>query len=231
MKLDNHDLYQAKRRLPKILTDEMESERWAGKIFVAGGFIRAVVTQERVNDIDINVQSKEDAEILAFKLAESKHNIIETDNAFTIKSKKHLPIQIIHRWVFHKPEDVVNSFDFSVCCAVIFFKDGKYDSFCTDYFYQDLAAKRLRYMRPVRNEDAGGSMLRVLKYYQKGYRISLDSLGYVMARMVAKIDFSKVDADNENDIGFILSGMLREVDPATDPDHEAHLPTVKDDEL
>jgi hypothetical protein len=88
-----------------------------------------------------------------------------------------------------------------------------------------LAAKRLVYRSPIRNEDAGGSMLRVLKYYQKGYRIPLNSLGSVIARIVKAIDFEKVDAKNEFQVGKIVTGLLREVDPDIDPLHIAHLPS------
>ena len=223
MKLDKHDLAWALTRLPKHLKKIIEDPQWRNIVFVGGGYLRAIVAGETVNDVDVFVPSKTQAELLAHKLTDDKKNIVETDNAYTVKGK--LPIQIIHRWLFSKPEDVANSFDFTICCAVIFF-NGTWDSFCDDRFYIDIASKRLVYRSPVRNEDAGGSMLRVLKYYQKGYRIPLDSLGYVMARMVAKLDTSKIDIKNENDVGFVLTGLLREVDPAIDPFHNAHLPSL-----
>ena len=48
---------------------------------------------------------------------------------------------------------------------------GEYVGLCNIRFYPDLAARRLVYTSPLRNEDAGGSILRVLKFYQRGYRI------------------------------------------------------------
>lgn len=117
---------------------------------------------------------------------------------------------------------------------------GKWTSLIDDNFYSDLAAKRLVYRSPQRNEDAGGSMLRVLKFYQKGFRIPLDSLGAVIARMADAVDLKCIevlpDFDTPSDLGKtteerwakVLTGLLREVDPLIDPTHAAHLPSQKE---
>lgn len=222
MKLDIQDLKWALQRLPLSLKTAMKEPEWKGNIFVGGGYLRSIVANETINDVDVFVKSKKDAELLAYKLCFDKKDVIKTDNAYTIKGK--MVIQIIHRWLFEKPEDVSNSFDFTICCAVIYY-DENFDSFCDDRFYIDLAAKRLVYRCPVRNEDAGGSMLRVLKYYQKGYRIPLNSLGNVIARLVKSLDNSKSDMTNEEQIGKVITGLLREVDPEIDPLHLSHLPS------
>lgn len=229
MKITNYDLRMCVARLPQELKSLMIDKSWENKIYVAGGFIRACIANEKINDIDVFVQSKEDANLLAGLLAKRPSDIHSTDNAITIKSYKPV-IQIVHRWVFNKIEDVASSFDFTICASAISYSDGKFESYCSESFYQDLAAKRLVYTLPQRNEDAGGSMLRVLKYYQRGYRIPLDSLGYVMARMVAEIDTNRINTKDEKAVGFVLSGMLRLVDPATDPTHEAHLPSLETEE-
>ena len=99
----------------------------------------------------------------------------------------------------------------------------KWCSACDPRFYADLAAKRLVYRSPERNEDAGGSMLRVLKFYQRGYRIPLDSLGAVIARLIQGVKDPILL--NEPKLARTLSGLLREVDPDIDPNHIAHLPS------
>lgn len=221
MRLDLNDLRWALQRLPKNLIEIMKEIEWHRNIFVGGGYLRAIVSGEQINDIDVFVKSEKDAELLAFKLSEKRYEMTKTENAYTVKSK--IPIQIIHRWVFDNPEDVSNSFDFTICCAVIYYNGYSFDSFCDDRFYIDLASKRLIYRNPIRNEDAGGSMLRVLKYYQKGYKIPLDSLASVIARLVKDIDTNKVNIRNEFETSKILTGLLREVDPATFSDHLSHL--------
>lgn len=225
MQLDRNDLNMVVRRLPKDLFELMKDKKQANKIFLGGGFIRGVVGNEKINDIDLFVKDKLDAGIVAGLLCKHKNDLHTTDNALTIKGR--IPIQIITRWLFEKPEDVSMSFDFTVCCAVIWFDGNKWCSFCDNRFYIDLASKRLVYRIPKRNEDAGGSMLRVLKYYQRGYRIPLDSVGSVIARLIRDIDFSKIEGGigNEEQVGKIITGLLREVDPNIDVNHDSHLPS------
>lgn len=227
MKLDYQDVRWAVARLPLKLRKLMMDKEWDKRIFVGGGFLRAVITGEPLNDVDVFVTDQKDAELLAYKLCDTKKDIHRTDNAYTIKGRP--PIQIIKRWVFNAPEEVSNSFDFTVCCAVIYWEDGAFHSYCDDRFYTDLASKRLVYRSPVRNEDAGGSMLRVLKYYQRGYRIPLNSLASVIARLVGGLNRNAIDMDDEAAVAHVLTGLLREVDPDIDPTHAAHLPSDEDE--
>ena len=226
MKLDNFDLRFAVIRLPNVLEKIMKDPQWHNKIFVGGGYLRSIASGETINDVDVFVPSVQDGELLAYKLCNKKEDVYKTDNAYTIKGK--MSMQVIHRWIFDRPESVSESFDFTVCCAVIFFNGNTFDSYCDDRFYVDLASKRLVYRSPQRNEDAGGSMLRVLKYYQKGYRIPLDSMGKVIARLIHVIDTNKVPLSDEIQVAKIITGLLRVVDPAIDPLHEAHLPSSEE---
>lgn len=225
--LDLQDLRWALTRLPKSLKKLMESDEWAGRIFVGGGYLRSIVAGEPINDVDVFVNSKEDAELIAYKLCADKKDVYKTDNAYTVKGK--LAIQIIHRWVFSEPKDVSNSFDFTCCCAVIYYKEI-WGSYCDDRFYIDIASKRLIYRSPSRNEDAGGSLLRVLKYYQKGYRIPLNSLGAVIARLMKDFDVHKTPLKEEVRVAHVITALLIEVDPQVDPLHLSHLPSTKLDE-
>ena len=71
-------------------------------------------------------------------------------------------------------------------------------------------------------------MLRVLKYYQKGYRIPMDSLGKVIARLVSKVNFHAIDPGDNEWLAKVVTGLLIEVDPAIDPLHNAHLPAQEE---
>src|SRR3546814_3214275 len=89
-----------------------------------------------------------------------------------------MTIQFITRWTFPRAADLWASFDFTVCQAAVWrTPDGHWCSTCIDRFYVDLAARRLVYTSPVRDEEASGSMLRVIKYVKRGYSIQVDSLG------------------------------------------------------
>lgn len=222
------DVAWAVRRLPFIVRSLLQ--RHGVKLFLAGGYLRAVIAGERVNDIDLFAPSKDYAEACAKELAagdpkKKPRRLLETENAYTVFCKP-FPMQFIHRWTFDRPEDALASFDFTVAQAAIWWDATSWHSLCGPRFYADLAAKRLVYTKPQRDEAPGGSMLRVLKFYQRGYRIPLDSLGAVIARLAGGVkQFSGHDSAV---IAPLLTGLLREVDPLIDPNHVAHLPSADD---
>lgn len=220
------DLSWCVRRLPKAVVSTLKENPL---VCVAGGFIRSCIAHETINDVDLFAPSPEDAEKVA-KLVRGEHDrMVKTDNAYTVVSRPH-PVQIIHRWCFASPSEVVPSFDFTIARAAIWYEGKAWRSLCDDRFYPDLAAKRLVYTSPVRNEDAGGSLLRVLKFYQRGYRIPLDSLGAAIARLVVAVRKENINVSDESEWAKILTGLLREVDPNVDPTHEAHLPHTQTEE-
>lgn len=223
-----HDLAYCVQRLPSCIRDLLKAHR---ELFLAGGFVRSVVLGERVSDIDLFTDTKDHAVAFAGELEHICARTIETDNAITVRLKTNpIPVQFIHRWRFNTPVECLESFDFTIARAAIWWSGGGWASSCDPRFYADLAAKRLVYCSPQRNEDAGGSMLRVLKFYQRGYRIPLDSLGAVMARMFSAVDCTQhgAGASRELALAQILTGLLREVDPQTDPDHIYHLPSLSE---
>jgi len=225
MKLNKYDLHRALRGIPKELKQHMRG----GTVFVGGGYLTSVVRGDKVNDIDVFVGSKAEAEELSRSL-KAKLDITnewKSDNAITLRRPGRPPIQIIHRWTFKKIKDVADSFDFTICCAAIGYEFGpsgvlEVRSYCDPAFYQDVAANRLVYRHPIRNEDAGGSMLRLLKYYRKGYSAPLTTTGGVIARMLAKVDWQHVNthhgAEREEFLTRVLTGLLVEVDPNSDPE-------------
>jgi hypothetical protein len=234
-----HDLRWALLRCPGKVLERMKER--PNKVLLAGGFIRACIAHEEINDIDLFAPSAESALELANALAQDQDRakndkgllpgITATDNAYTLRHIKPIA-QVIHRWTYEQPEACVASFDFTVAQAAIWHDGSKWQSVVSDSYYADLAAKRLIYTSPKRIEEVGGSMLRVLKFYQRGYRIPLDSLGAVIARLMSGVDMEKIHGDSEEKegrIGKVLTGLLREVDPNIDPTHICHLP-AKDEE-
>lgn len=238
--LEAQDVYWIGRQMPKAVWETLLAQKRT--LFLAGGYIRACVANEPPSDIDLFTGSKDSglAAAVAMVAGGKGLRMVETDNAFTVLGFS-VPVQFIHRWTFDDPAKCVESFDFTIARAAVWFNDEKDDerhailqSCCDDRFYSDLAAKRLIYCAPVRNEDAGGSMLRVLKFYQRGYRIPLDSLGAVMARMFEGVDSERLNNSaefrnetHEHRMAKVLTGMLREVDPEIDPKHLAHLPCIR----
>lgn len=239
--LNPYDLQWCVRLLPHNLRALMKKE----EITVGGGYIRSCIFREKVNDIDlftpfrnqreytgaldIELTDQDDEEAyvrqLAEKLKVGMGRVIETENALTVTGNKY-PIQFITRWVYDHPVEVLPSFDFTICQAVFWWDHycDKWLSACSNDFYADLAAKRLIYTIPDREEDAGGSILRVLKYYQKGFRITIPSLANVIGRIAAGVRYTSEMVDSSAGLNTpyftkIVKGLLREVDPNIDPEH------------
>lgn len=213
--LTDSDLRFVVSRVPKDVRAALMSR----PVILAGGFIRGTIAGEKISDVDLFVSDKQIAESCAMELALTrKGRMHRTDNALTVLSPPRYPVQFITRWLFNSAEEVSASFDFTVCQAAVWFEDKRWQSVCYPEFYQDLAARRLVYTMPKRNEDAGGSMLRVLKYVKRGYSIQAESLAGVITRMVKGVDLAKLadlSSNDEREAARMLSNILREVDPLT----------------
>lgn len=227
----SQDLNWCVGHLPKELVLLMRDNP---QLVVAGGFIRAVIAREEISDIDLFLPSKDDVEAALHdvKVALFKKcwpSIHYTKNATTLRFEPY-PWQFVHRWFYDNPVSLLDSFDFTIARAAIWFDGKEWQSACSDRYYADLAAKRLVYCSPKRIEEVGGSMLRVLKFYQKGYRISVDDLGAVIARLSTGVILQRSnETENESDAAKALTKLLREVDPAVDFTHAAHLPSENTD--
>lgn len=191
MKLEPQDLDKAVRLLPTRLVDLMVRE--GKKVVVAGGYLRSILLRERIKDIDVFSPSAEIAEknfrVLSTESSVTQNTILDviiTGNAYTIKKLEGKDVQFIHKWCYPTPEALIKSFDFTISCAAFWWDEDKndWDSVVDEKFYHDCAAKRLTFRFPNRKEEPAGSILRVLKFAQRGYTIDNKSLAGVAVKLV-----------------------------------------------
>lgn len=210
--LDNEDLHYVLSRLPKDVRDIMRSS----PIFLGGGFIRSVISGEVPHDIDLFGETVGQLNHAAQTLAKGRNVTLHTtDNAHTILKPPRIAVQFIKRWLFSEPKLLLDSFDFTISQACVWW-DPKHACWCSmvgERFYVDLSSKRLTYLSPERMEDAGGSMMRVRKFLSRGYKIQIGSLGAVIARLVSSIDFTTAGMDSEFAKTAAIVKLLVEVDP------------------
>jgi len=217
--LTQRDLNFVVRRIPRDIRTLMTEFN----LYLAGGFIRETISGGEVKDIDLFGENKDSLKAHAMLLAERRGaKWHQTDNALTVICPPRMPVQFITRWVFDTPDGLVKSFDFTVCQAVIWFDKAtkEWTSQACEDFYPDLSARRLVYTFPIREEEAGGSMLRVRKFLSRGYSIQADSLAGVIARLSLAVKPNELplrgDESPENiekATAKVISGLLREVDP------------------
>jgi hypothetical protein len=207
-----------RHRYPEF-TDKKSKVAVNPQLMVAGGFLRSVIAGEKTSDIDFFAESQTTLQAAADRITiERRGKQHVSHNAITVLAPPRTPLQFITRWTFDNPEDCMASFDFTIAQAMIYRPNsGQWEAWVADRFFQDLAQKRLIYTSPDRDEDAGGSMMRVLKFLKKGYSIQAESLGKVIARIVRGIDMTKMEGDGHHSTeewwGTIVTGLLREVDP------------------
>lgn len=205
------DLNFVLSRTPKDIRKFMQEQ----PLYLAGGFIRSIISGEQPSDIDLFGPSKEALDAISMKLAlDRKGRRHVSENAITVLSPPRFPVQFITKWTYVNPLDIVQSFDFTICQAAIWWADGevkKWQSMVSPDFYPDLAARRLVYAFPKRMEAAGGSMMRVRKFLTRGYNIQAPSLAGVMTRVFMSIR----DAAGMDEAGMakVVAGILHEVDP------------------
>jgi len=210
VKLNKYDLMTVVRRLPKSIKDLMIQPKYHNKVFIAGGCILSIITNEKIKDYDILVSDKETAKELRDDFLKYQNTTVyETKNAYTIKGLG-IPIQIIYRWNFNLPNEVIESFDFTVSCSCVYFDGQYYQGICHKQYYEDISSKRLTYTHPIREEDPAGSFLRLLKFYKRGYQIPLDSLASVMTRLYCGINdgYLKNELKIENEINELFHQIL-----------------------
>lgn len=214
--LTDGDIHNVVARLPKDVRRLLLNDP---TLFLAGGFIRETIANSGdARDIDLFGSSREHLLLKHNDLKEKREKLgqhtrtIFTDNAFTLLSPPRMPVQFITRWTYTDALQLIRELDFTVCQAAIWYTGSMWMGVCSLDFYRDLAARRLVYTYPVRVEEAGGSLLRVIKFIKRGYSIQMESLAGVIARLMGKVDFQRTGHDEQR-IAFVVKGLLREVDP------------------
>lgn len=210
--LDEIDVGRIVRRIPKALAGEMKEVR----SIIGGGFVRAVIAGEKPSDIDVFGPTAEIAKAMAkeFAKATGAPEPHESENSLTVGGRP--PVQFIHRWTYEDAERLLDSFDFTVGAAAIWWNGQAWASLADQRFYRDLAARRMVFRDP-RDNTAGGSLLRLQKFAARGYRAS----AYQVARVALSLAAS-AGADRDTQAGLIR--LIREVDPRGpewDGDHDA----------
>lgn len=204
-------VYYPLRRLPAVVLDVMKN---TGAI-LAGGFIRDAIAGNDINDVDL-FGNNQDHCLRIVKAFEDNGYIIayKSTNAVTLRKPGGIEVQVITRWVFGTIDDCQNSFDFSVCKSALTVNiDCVVESVCDPRFFSDLASKNLFYTQPSRNEDVGGSLLRVLKFVKRGYHISPEELAKTISRMLTSVRFTPEVLADDKFRAQVITSVLREVDP------------------
>lgn len=189
--LEANDIKRVIYSLPKEAIELMR--RHPRQVVIAGGYIRATVAGEEVHDIDLFFAEEKDVQSWS-KDVGLKFEV--KDKYLKVEAEGNCPeIQLVWRYSFEEPVDVIDNFDYTVVKAAIWFDEGDkkqapdFVGVCHKRFYQDLARKMLVYScdREVQRIE---SIPRLLKYTHYGYSIDPENLAEVVIKTCVSMDLS-----------------------------------------
>lgn len=181
-RLNKDDFKKIMKSLPSFITGLLSSR---DDVYLAGGYIRSIIMNTKVNDIDLFCKSQDACDWLNKKITSNykySAETLHTKNATTYNTKDGI-IQVIHRGFYETPEECLESFDFDMSKACLYNRrrqDGVpfVASLCSDIFYSDLASKRLTYK--LNSGNGLNSIYRVLRFVQSGWAIDDKNIDNVL---------------------------------------------------
>jgi hypothetical protein len=216
MKLFKEDVDKIVNKIPEKLKTYLKGNIHSGvpKLYIAGGFIKSIILNENPYDIDVFGIDYNTIKQASMELSIDGKTPIKTDNAFTLTNHE-IPVQFITKYFFKDSLNLIDAFDYTICQAAIWYNlgfneigDNGFSSVCSDRFYADIAAKRLVYVKPDDN-DVGGTILRLVKFLNRGYNISRSELSKILSHFINDnmTDFKDL---NENAIKDIIKIKLKD---------------------
>lgn len=218
MELKPNDLHRCLEVLSEKCTDlQRVMIYYPRQLVVAGGFVRDAVWGDLFKDVDVFVPSESVARSAASVLSSlSQKPPIVARTSVSVCDRGGALVQFSHRQPFADPLEVVGGFDFTTSQGS-FWYDGGWKSHVSDHFYPDVFMLRIRYCAPVRDEDPGASLLRLLRLYRRGYRASLETLARVVARFASQSAGSGfLTGASEAEAARLLLASLRAADKSSD---------------
>lgn len=168
--------------------------------FVAGGALTSVFTNHAISDVDIYFKTKEDF-IRAVEQAydEGMWCVAATDRAVTFVYRTSV-VQLMHFDFFPTAEAIFDAFDYTVNMAAYDIDQDKF-TFSEDFF-KHASQRFLRFHSGTRYPY--GSLMRVLKYQDRGYKIGKSDL------LRIGLACQKVELNTWDDLAAAIGGQYGE---------------------
>jgi hypothetical protein len=154
--------------------------------FIAGGCFRNIFNNEPIKDIDIFFEKECHMEVAReiFKNSSEYKLAYETANAIAFEDiETRLIIELVKKR-FGKPEDILKSFDFTICQFALYYEDDEfgfsdtYKVWFHEKYFEHLHLKKLVMecipQNPVSTFD------RLFRYTKYGYKVSRELKGQII---------------------------------------------------
>lgn len=156
-----------KNKLYAYLGEDLVKSLKKYEAIIAGGTITSLFNNKEINDIDLYFRSDEQACSFLEDHWGAAWVSTHTKKA-TLFVENGLKIQMIHFKFFDRPEDIFNTFDYTVCMGAFDFKTEEF--ILHDDFLKHNSQRILKFNSNTAFPIV--SLLRVQKYTARGYTIS-----------------------------------------------------------
>jgi hypothetical protein len=224
--LDPEDIKRVVSSLPAQISKGLRA--YKDSVCIAGGYIRSIISNEPVNDIDVFITEKG---LTTKKFVEygpeysysqnTTRNSGDREDIIAVEEGQ--TIEIMNHYAGSGVNGILENFDYTVAMAAIWWDGKMWQSSCHYMFYQDLASKRIRFLRPESERQGAREILRLLKYIQRGYTIDRPSLAQVISELV--MYYVKADEDR------LYNSALNDLASMEDPRLAKHLIPAKKKEI
>lgn len=161
----------AVRGIPMLVT-KLIAQAPDLEVVLAGGAVRDCMRAAPPRDFDLFTRTEERAkEVMDRVVAWSGGTFSQTsDYTFTawvpVEDRvDQLIIQACHGWKWDTPAALLDLFDFTVCQAALWMREGKWEGLVGDNFEGDLRAGKLRLVHGI----GSTTVERIVRLYSKGF--------------------------------------------------------------
>lgn len=158
------------------------------KFMIGGGCIRDYFTSKKVTDIDIFTTNQYSVRKILRFFADSKAEVILNNHKVTKVILNDITYDII-KLNFDNAVSLIENFDFTVTQFVI---DDTHSFYYTREAFVDLAKKQLMLANLPYPES---TMLRVIKYMNKGFKICNEEMNKIIFKLKATGDITNYDKE------------------------------------
>lgn len=174
---------------------------WPKGAFVAGGAITSVFTGQPINDVDFYFKTKEDfINAVGAAYEDSLWCLAASDRAITFGQRDGAVIQFMLFDFFPEAKDIFDAFDFTVCMGA--YDIDKEEFVFQEDFFKHAAQRHMSFHAGTRYPF--GSLLRVLKYQDRGYKINRADMLRIGLAM------QKIEIESWDDLAAAIGGQYGE---------------------
>lgn len=163
-----------KKKLKAYLGESLYNKFKENNVIIAGGMIGSLFSNKEINDVDVYFRTNEDLYSFALDTIEDVTVVSHTKKATqyldysNVEKGIQILVQLIHFRKYDKPEDIFDTYDFTVCMGAF---DFKTESFVLHPDFMKHNSQRILKFNQGTSYPLI-SAIRVDKYKNKGYTIS-----------------------------------------------------------